>query len=137
MTRNIIAVMMFLSAVSLSTKLLSRTFNPLQMPKGAKVTLPQPATMKMPIDMTVQLGATDRAQALSLLALGKGAKPIRVKINDLTLNTTKIIHLFPGRPVFYNYTSLSTVRLEASSEGKNSTSRQVQIESNRPLEISH
>lgn len=136
--------------MSLSTKLLtlvflmyplhisSTIFNPLQMPKGAKVTLPQPATMVMPIDMTVNLGATDRSQALSLLAVGSGSKPIQVRINDLSLKTVKVVNLYPGRRVFYNYTSLSTVKLEASLNGSKINKRsKVQIESNRPLEISY
>ena len=110
-------------------------------PKGASVTLPQPATVVIPLSQRVTLTATDMPQTLKLSpAHTKNKlfnKELVVAVYDSNLDRVKYLKLDPKMPTLYRFHSLGSIALvpKTSAKGGNRNLRLV-VESDKPLEIS-
>jgi hypothetical protein len=113
------------------------------LPKGASITIPQPATTIVPIGMQVFVGATDRGQAIKLTPMYKTKKKqlIKIDLKQSRSGTRQLSYdLRKSRPLVYSFDGLETVRVasEYTGLGNHLDGRTyLKIESNRPIEISH
>ena len=134
-------IISLLNALFLSTPARSDVFNPLQLPKGAQVTIAQPAVTEVPIGMLVNFGATDRDQTLRLLPIFKGAyasKPLTIYIYDSLEKEVKVIMMQPNVPVFYRFKSLNTVSIRPEiASGDFNSQVKLEVQSNSPTTIFH
>ncbi len=111
-----------------------------ELPKGASVTLPQPAMTYIPPSARVRLTATDAPQSVKISAVhsaGGAASPMQVAIYDRNMARVKNVTIRPGMPFIYSFQSLYTIAvLPQVQSGLASDQHRIMIESNKPLEIS-
>ncbi len=118
-------------------------FDPAEVPKGAKVTIAQPAVTQIPLGMLVNFDATDRSQALRLKPVVQGSqKPVALKIYiyDSTEKEVKVVNVNSDSTVFYNFKSLNTVSVRpelVTPELGIMGQVRLMVESNRPATIYH
>ncbi len=119
-------------------------FDILKLDKGAEVTMPQPATTIIPIDARVQLRSTDKDQSISmkLVHTSNGQIPnIKVAIFDKNQKRVQYISLQKGSGSVYPLKNLSTISLVGEKpkkfNEKDLEHLKIQIESNRPLGVTH
>ncbi len=113
------------------------------LPKGARITIPQPATTIVPVGMQVFVGATDRGQAIKLTPMYKTKNKQLIKIDlKQSISGTKQLSydLRRTRPLVYSFDGLETVRVASEYTGAGDHldgKTLLKIESNRPIQISH
>lgn len=115
-------------------------FDILQLPKGASVVLPHPASTIVPLHLEVQVSATDRKQILKIGAVSANGstKPVKLAVYDPYQPRVKYLAIRPGSFVIYSFKKLNTLRL-VPQNSKNPALRQTRLllESNRPLGVSY
>gem|GEM_PF-5091614 len=83
------------------------------MPKGAKITIPQPATTIVPVGMQVFIGATDRGQAIKLTPMykTKSKQLIKIDLKQSRSGTRQLSYdLRRTRPLVYSFDGLKSKR---------------------------
>ena len=112
------------------------------LPKGSEVTLPQPATLYVPLNEEVNVASTDSPQSIRILTVNVRnslVRPVKIAIFDPNQDHVRRVTLKPGMPFLYNLKKLSSVRVTLDKENdKVLTSDQdirLMIESDKPLLI--
>lgn len=113
-----------------------------QLPKGKTVTLPQPATTWVRLNARVQFKATDMPQSLSFAAIqssGTQAAKIRLAIYDRHAERVQYATVRAGVPFIYPLHGLDPITVipdlyPGTQAGL--TGLKLQVESNKPLEMS-
>ncbi|MDQ3233020.1 MAG: hypothetical protein M3Q07_14475 [Pseudobdellovibrionaceae bacterium] len=115
-------------------------FDIMQLPKGASVVLPHPASTIVPLNIKVQVSATDRKQILKITAINQGGstKPVKLAIFDLYQSRVKYLDVRPGSFVIYAFKNLNSLQL-VPQNSKDPALKQTRLllESNRPLGVSY
>lgn len=109
-------------------------FDITQLPKGASVTLPSPATTIVPVKNYYRVGPTDRAQVFRLSAPAT-ACAVKVQVFDKTSDGVKESTLKGGESMIYRFERLNGVRIHASPMDSCKQMVTLVLDSNRPLEI--
>jgi len=112
------------------------------LPQGKSVTIPRPATTWVPLTMRARLTATDMPQSLSLrLILPGTGKTIenQVKLAIYDPNSERAVYatVQPGVAFVYNFRDLRPIMVVSEDSGGVLRQAKLQVESNKPLEISH
>ena len=111
-----------------------------ELPSGASVTLPRPATTYLAPGDEARLTATDAPQSVKLSSIhqrGRKAATLNLEIIDLGANKTKQVVIRPKQPFIYNFPALQSIKVKAAPlSGANNKFQMVLIESDKPLEIS-
>lgn len=115
-------------------------FDILQLPKGASVVLPHPAATLVPLNLKVQVSATDRKQILKIGAVSANGstQTVDLAIYDNYQSRVKYLKIKPGSFVIYAFKNLNTLQLvpqNAKAAGLQGT--RLLLESNRPLGVSY
>ncbi|HET9237589.1 MAG TPA: hypothetical protein VFO10_10080 [Oligoflexus sp.] len=115
-------------------------FDILQLPKGASVVLPHPAATLVPLNLKVQVSATDRKQILKIGAVSSqgSTQVVNLAIYDRYQSRVKYLKIKPGSFVIYAFKNLNSLQLvpqNAKAAGLQGT--RLLLESNRPLGISY
>ncbi|MCX6128066.1 MAG: hypothetical protein NTX25_03260 [Proteobacteria bacterium] len=115
-------------------------FDITQIPKGTSITLPHPASIEVPLNLPVQVSASDKKQLLKISAIQTHGVPlpIRVAIFDKNQARVKYIKIQAPNFVVYHFKNLSTIQLvpqDSRNPGLQST--RLLLESNRPLGVSY
>jgi hypothetical protein len=114
-----------------------------RLPAGKSVTIPRPATTWVPLWMRARLTGTDMPQSLSLKLIAPGTgvplkSPVKLAIYDPNSERVVYANVQPGVAFVYNFRDLRPIMV-VSENTASPALRQVklQVESNKPLEISH
>lgn len=105
-----------------------------QLPDGAIVTIPSPATTIVPYSRPYRVGPTDRSQVFRIVASNCAFK---VEVFDKTNEGqgVKVSTLKAGESMIYRFERLNGVRVEATPLSKCNQMASLVMDSNRPLEI--
>ncbi len=109
-------------------------FDITQLPKGASVTLPSPATTLVPVSLFYRVGPTDRAQVFRLSAPNTDCA-VRIQVYDKTSDEVKTSMLRGGESMVYRFERLNGVRVHAAPIDNCKSMPRLVLDSNRPLEI--
>lgn len=109
-------------------------FDITQLPKGASVVLPSPATTVVPLSTSYRVGPTDRAQVFRLSAPAS-ACAVKVQVFDKTSDSVKTSNLRAGESMIYRFERLNGVRVHATPAARCKQFTRLLLDSNRPLEI--
>lgn len=109
-------------------------FDIAQLPKGASVTLPSPATTFVPVSEYYRLAPTDKAQVFRISAPANGCS-VEVKVFDKKSDDVKILTLQAGQSMIYRFERLNGVRVHATPLHKCKMMTKLIVDSNRPLEL--
>jgi hypothetical protein len=109
-------------------------FDITQLPQGASVTLPSPATTVVPLSIFYRIGPTDRAQVFRIRAPEVGCA-VRVHVYDKTSDEVKTSMLRSGESMIYRFERLNGVRIHASPVERCARQARLVLDSNRPLEL--
>jgi hypothetical protein len=115
-------------------------FDILQLPKGASVVLPHPASTVVPLHLSVRVSATDRKQMLKIGALSRtgSAKALKLAVYDRYQSRVKYLEIRPGSFVLYAFKNLNTLRLVPQNPKDPALQgTRLLLESNRPLGVSY
>lgn len=113
-----------------------------RLPRGANITMPQPATTYVGIKSPVSVTATDTPQNISLTAIhtenGKTPK-LKVSIYDQESKEIRFIEIKPNVPYIYKFKRLESVTILPQYDQKNYQNKLVKlrIESDKALQIAH
>ena len=112
------------------------------LPQGKSVTIPRPATTWVPLTMRARLTATDMPQSLSLRLIMPGTgKTVenQVKLTIYDPNSERVVYatVRPGVSFVYNFRDLRPIMVVSEDSGGVLRQAKLQVESNKPLEISH
>lgn len=111
-----------------------------ELPSGANVTLPKPATTYLAPQDQARLTATDIPQSIKLSSVntrGSKAADIDIVIFDRNMKEIKRVVIRPKAPFIYNFQALESISLKTESlSGAGNRSQFVLIESDKPLELS-
>ena len=110
------------------------------LPRGSSVTLPQPATIFVPLDTRVTLSATDSPQSLKLTSHSRNkrqATQLEVAVYDPNSERVRYLTIKPNVPYVYSFKGLSSIMIITKAKTPPSTrSRHVlRIESDKSLTI--
>jgi hypothetical protein len=114
-----------------------------RLPKGKSVTIPRPATTLVPINARVQFKATDMPQSLSFVAVnteGGRTAAIRLAIYDKHADRVSYATIVPGTPFIYPFHAIDPITVIPETRdltGADLVNLRLQVESNKPLEITH
>lgn len=117
-------------------------FNLELLPRGAAVTLPQPATAYVMPASRITIASTDSPQTLRILPVnvqGGIAQEIRISIFDSHQDRVRYVDLKPGMPFLYNFRKLSSIAIlvEPTVQQKLPVGARLQIESDKPVTYRH
>ena len=110
------------------------------LPRGSSVTLPQPATILVPLDTRVTLSATDSPQSLKLTAHNRNkhkATQLEVAVYDPNSERVRYLTIKPDVPYVYSFKGLSSIMIITKAKTTLSTRSQhvLHIESDKSLTI--
>ncbi|WP_141734667.1 hypothetical protein [Oligoflexus tunisiensis] len=115
-------------------------FDILQLPKGASVVLPHPASTLVPLNVKVRVTATDRKQILKIGAISSNGstKAVNIAVYDRYQPRVKYVSIRPGGFVLYSFKNLNTLQL-VPQNSKDPGLRQTRLllESNRPMGVGY
>lgn len=115
-------------------------FDILQLPKGASVVLPHPAATLVPLNLKVQVSATDRKQILKIGAVSTSGstQAVDLAIYDKYQSRVKYLKVKPGSFVIYAFKNLNTLQLvPQNAKAAALQGTRLLLESNRPLGVSY
>ncbi len=115
-------------------------FDILQLPKGASVVLPHPASTLVPLNLKVQVSATDRKQILKIGAVSRtgSTKAVSIAVYDSYQSRVKYLDIRPGSFVIYSFKNLNTLQLVPQNiKDPALQGTKLLLESNRPLGVSY
>jgi hypothetical protein len=114
-------------------------FDILQLPKGASVVRPHPASTLVPLHVTVRVTATDKKQILKIGAISKGStKAVNLAVYDRYQPRVKYLSIRPGSFVLYSFKNLNTLQLvPQNSKDPGLQQTRLLLESNRPMGVSY
>ena len=115
-------------------------FDILQLPKGASVVLPHPASTLVPLNLKVQVAATDRKQILKIGAVSANGstQAVKLAVFDSYQSRVKYVDVRPGSFVLYAFKNLNTLQLvPQNSKHPGLSQTKLLLESNRPLGVSY
>jgi len=123
-----------------STPEQSEHFDILQLPKGASVVLPHPASTLVPLNIKVQVTATDRKQILKIAAVSSSgsSQSVKLAVYDRYQSRVKYVDVRPGSFVLYAFKNLNTLQIVPQNIKHPGLSQtRLLLESNRPLGVSY
>ncbi len=109
-------------------------FDILELPAGASVTLPSPATTLVPLFQYYRVNPTDHAQVFRISAPPKTCA-VKVQVFDKSSEEVKMATLKAGESLIYRFERFNGVRVKASPLSHCNYLTKLVLESNRPLEI--
>mgnify|MGYP001576799525 CR=1 FL=1 len=111
-------------------------FDILDLPQGASVTLPSPATTLVPVSAFYRVNPTDKAQVFRLSAPPKTCA-VKIQFYDKTSNEVKLATLRAGESLVYRFERFNGVRVHATPAAAEHCTGMAKLglDSNRPLEI--
>jgi hypothetical protein len=115
-------------------------FDILQLSKGASVVLPHPASTLVPLNVKVQVTATDRKQILKIAAVSTNGSTqlVKIAVYDRYQSRVKYVNVRPGSFVLYAFNNLSTLQIVPQNIKHPGLSQtRLLLESNRPLGVSY
>jgi len=118
----------------------SERFDITQLPKGAEVVLPHPATTLVPLHLKVQVTPTDKKQLLKIGSFSEGSasSSFQLAIYDKNLSRVKYLTIRPGSFVVYHFKNLGRIQLVPKvSKTPLHRNTKLLLESNRPLGLSY
>ena len=120
-----------------STEILAaKGFDLKVLPRGAAVTLPQPAVVFVPLDTRVTLSATDRPQSLKLTAHSltkRKATALELAVYDRNSERVRYLTIAPDVPYVYSFKGLSSVMIITKT--KQPAHLVLRVESDKSLKI--
>lgn len=125
------------SLLLLSTSLFAddeAPFDIMELPQGASVTLPSPATTLVPLSTYYRLSPTDKAQVFRLSSPLKTCS-VKVQVFDKTTDEVKMAILKAGDSMIYRFERFNGVRVHAMPVNGCAALTKLVLDSNRPLEI--
>jgi hypothetical protein len=112
------------------------------LPKGAELTLPQPATLYVPLADSVTVSSTDSPQSLRIVPVNIArslVRDVKIAIYEKNDPTVRRVTLKPGSPFLYNMKKLGsvTIKLDDKNDKVIATDKDIrlQIESDKPLSV--
>lgn len=109
-------------------------FDIMELPQGASVTLPSPATTLVPMATKYRVAPTDKAQVFRISAPAQSCT-VKVQVFDKNSDEVKIATLRGGESMIYRFERLNGVRIQSAPAEKCVTLTKLVLDSNRPLEI--
>jgi hypothetical protein len=113
-------------------------FDIMQLPRGASVVLPHPASTLVPLNLNVQVSSTDRKQILKIGAVSRGAsrKAVSLAIYDSHQTRVKYLKIKPGSFVIYPFRKLNSLRIVPQNHKDPALQgMRLLLESNRPMGV--
>ena len=86
-------------------------FDILELPEGASVTLPSPATTLVPLSTFYRVTPTDKAQVFRISSTSKCA--VKIQVYDKTSDEVKTANLKSGESMIYRFERFNGVRVHA------------------------
>jgi hypothetical protein len=111
-----------------------------QLPKGASVVLPHPASTLVPLNLNVQVSSTDRKQILKIGAVSGAAsnRAVKLAIYDSHQTQVKYLNIKPGSFVIYPFKRLNSLRIVPQNRKDPALQgTRLLLESNRPMGVSY
>ena len=130
----VLATILFSNTDILATK----GFDLNVLPRGAEVTLPQPAVVFVPLDTRVTLSATDRPQALKMTTHNlrqRKATALELAVYDPNSERVRYLTIKPDVPYVYSFKGLSSVMIIIKAQGTVHRHQVLRVESDKSLKI--
>ena len=111
-----------------------------RLPKGKNVTMPRPATTYVPLANRVTLTGTDMPQTLRFMPINllHGAvRSLRLAIFDKNSERVQYVRVSPDTPFLYPIKDLSPITIIAEAIMGDADGLQLQVESDKPLDVAH
>ena len=121
-----------------NTTLFAKGFDLNSLPRGASVTLPQPAVTIIPLNTRVTLSATDSPQSLKITTHSqtrRGAVTLELAVYDRHSERVRYLTIRPGVPYVYSFKGLSSIVLIPKVAGGGQQRQVLRIESDKSLTI--
>ena len=115
-------------------------FDLARLPPGKSVTIPRPATTFVSLGDKVTLTATDMPQALSFRAINRRQGQLgelELVIDDLESGGSQQVRVTPGTPFLYNFRAIGAIAVRGEALRDSASGLELQVESNKPLDIGH
>lgn len=109
-------------------------FDIMELPEGASVTLPSPATTLVPLSTYYRVTPTDNAQVFRISSTAK-ACAVKVQVFNKSSEEVKMATLKAGESMIYRFESFNGVRVHATPVTGCSALTKLVLDSNRPLEL--
>ena len=130
----VLATILFSNTDILATK----GFDLNVLPRGAEVTLPQPAVVFVPLDTRVTLSATGRPQSLKMTTHNlrqRKATALELAVYDPNSERVRYLKIKPDVPYVYSFKGLSTVMIIITAQGPAHRHQVLRVESDKSLKI--
>lgn len=111
-----------------------------RLPKGKNVTMPRPATTYVPLTARVVLTGTDMPQTLRFMPvnLSQGTiRSLRLAIFDQNSERVQYVRVSPDTPFLYPIKDLAPITVIAEAIAGVTEGLQLQVESDKPLDVAH
>ncbi|MCX6107071.1 MAG: hypothetical protein NTY08_14695 [Proteobacteria bacterium] len=111
-----------------------------RLPKGKNVTMPRPATTYVPLTARVVLTGTDMPQTLRFMPvnLSQGMlRSLRLAIFDQNSERVQYVRVSPDTPFLYPIKDLEPITVIAEAIAGVTDGLQLQVESDKPLDVAH
>jgi hypothetical protein len=111
-----------------------------RLPKGKNVTMPRPATTYVPLTSRVVLTGTDMPQTLRFMPvnLNQGMiRSLRLAIFDQNSERVQYVRVSPDTPFLYPIKDLAPITVIAEAIAGVTEGLQLQVESDKPLDVAH
>lgn len=109
-------------------------FDIMELPEGASVTLPSPATTLVPLSTYYRVSPTDKAQVFRISSPAKSCA-VKIQVFDKSSEEVKMATLKTGESLIYRFERFNGVRVHAIPVTGCAAMTKLVLDSNRPLEI--
>ena len=132
-------IMIFAIALLWNTDILAtKGFHLNVLPRGAEVTLPQPAVVYVPLATRVTLSATDRPQSLKMTAHSLNKRPataLELAVYDPNSERVRYLTIKSDVPYVYSFKGLSSIMIITKAKDTTHRRQVLRIESDKSLKI--
>ncbi len=111
-----------------------------RLPPGKNVTMPRPATTYVRLASRVVLTGTDMPQTLKFMPINLGngtVRSLRLAIFDKNSERVQYVRVSPDTPFLYPIKDLSPITVIADAIAGSTEGLQLQVESDKPLDVAH
>ncbi|MBM4252730.1 MAG: hypothetical protein FJ146_12215 [Deltaproteobacteria bacterium] len=111
-----------------------------RLPPGKNVTRPRPATTYVRLSSRVVLTGTDMPQTLRFMPINLASgsvRSLRLAIFDKNSERVQYVRVSPDTPFLYPIKDLSPITVIAEAIAGGSEGLQLQVESDKPLDVAH
>ncbi len=105
-----------------------------EMPSGARITLPQPATTIAPMGQEIMVSATDTGQVIKITLANYPYSALNIRVVHAE-NTIKVYRLTKEAPIIFSLKTFEKMFLTAIAEGGLIDGSYLKIQSNRPMMV--